>query len=61
MSGGKELTNAGGKLVDFLLAGGNDSIFVEIKKPDTPLLQGSPYRGGVYGPSAELAGRSSKS
>jgi len=54
--GGKDLTNTGGQIVDFLcrLESTGAAAMVEIKTPTTPLL-GSAYRG-VYPISNEIAG-----
>lgn len=58
-AGGKRLSGRGGKVTDFLCASastGNLAI-VEIKKPTTDLLVGSPYRGDdVFAASTELSG-----
>ena len=56
--GGRKLSGWGDKITDFLVKNdltGNAAL-VEIKKPRTPLLQSSEYRGGVYAPSHELSG-----
>jgi hypothetical protein len=59
LAGGKRLSGRGGKVTDFLCASastGNLAI-VEIKKPTTDLLGGSPYRGDdVFAASTELSG-----
>lgn len=55
--GGRKLSGTGEKIADFLMknpATNNVAIF-EIKKPGTKILQRNKYRGGVYGPSKELA------
>jgi hypothetical protein len=56
--GGKSVSNTGGKYPDFLLRQQDlgNVVVVEIKTPVAKLLQGKPYRSGVYAPSAELAG-----
>jgi hypothetical protein len=56
--GGKEVTNMGGSLADFLLQNSLTQAVtvVEIKTPKTKLLMESQYRDGVYAPSAELSG-----
>lgn len=56
--GGKRISGAGETITDFLLANHlTDNLAVlEIKTPDTPLLATREYRGGVYRPSAEVAG-----
>jgi hypothetical protein len=55
--GGKEVSNLGGSVADFLLQNSlTESVtLVEIKRPDTPLL-GNEYRQRVFAPSSELAG-----
>lgn len=55
--GGKEVSNMGGSLADFLVQNSltQSVTLVEIKKPSTPLLA-SEYRAGVFPPSAELSG-----
>lgn len=56
--GGKALDNTGGKVIDYLVKNRltTNAVLVEIKTPCTQLLRSSEYRGGVYAPSAELAG-----
>lgn len=55
--GGKDLSNAGGNIVDFLLRteSSGAAVLVEIKTPQTPLLA-TEYRGGAYPPSTDLGG-----
>ena len=55
--GGKDLSNAGGNLVDFLYRteSSGAAVLIEIKTPMTPLL-GTLYRQGVYPPSNDLSG-----
>ena len=56
--GGQRFDGGGEKISDFALktvATGNISL-VEIKTPQTGLLETRPYRGGVYAPSKELSG-----
>lgn len=55
--GGKRLSGTGAKIADFLVKNclTNNAALVEIKKPSTKLLQKREYRGGVFGPSAELS------
>ena len=55
--GGKDLSNSGGNLVDFLYRteSSGAAVLIEIKTPTTQLL-GSIYRQGVYPPSSELSG-----
>lgn len=55
--GGRRLSGEGEKLADFLVKNvltGNLAIF-EIKRPDTKLVEGRPYRLGLHGPSKELS------
>lgn len=56
--GGKEVSNQGGSLADFLLQNSlvQSLSLVEIKKPAAALLAKTEYRQGVYAPSEELAG-----
>lgn len=57
--GGTAYTGSGGEKGDYLAATSGDTRFtvlVEIKKPDTQLLQTEEYRNGVFAPSKELAG-----
>jgi hypothetical protein len=55
--GGKNLTNTGGHIVDFLykLESTGAAAMVEIKTPMTPLL-GPTYRGDIYPISTDLTG-----
>jgi hypothetical protein len=55
--GGKDLTNTGGNLVDFLFKSESSgaAVLIEIKTPRTSLL-GAEYRSGVYPPSNDLSG-----
>ncbi|APC19462.1 hypothetical protein BLL42_27395 (plasmid) [Pseudomonas frederiksbergensis] len=57
--GNKSFNDKGGNYSDFLIAArstGNLAL-IEIKRPDTDLLAGKPYRGGdTYAPSTELSG-----
>lgn len=55
--GGKNVTNTGGKIVDFLVKNRltENAALVEIKTPSTPLLT-SKYRQGIYNVSEELTG-----
>ncbi|MCF6277544.1 MAG: DUF4263 domain-containing protein [Anaerolineales bacterium] len=55
--GGKKFSGAGEKITDFLLKNSltfNCALF-EIKTPQTKVLSKKEYRGGVFGPSAELS------
>lgn len=57
--GGSAVTSRGGQRGDFLTATSAEVKFtclVEIKKPNTKLLQNSEYRNGVWGTSADLSG-----
>ncbi|ANQ71281.1 Shedu immune nuclease family protein [Rhodococcus sp. 008] len=56
--GGVGFAGSGGKIADFLYKNPltNNVALVEIKKPSTPLLATREYRGGVFGPSIDLAG-----
>ena len=56
--GGHKLSGKGGTIADFLVKNGmtNNSAIIEIKTPQTDLLNRSPYRGEVYTPSGELVG-----
>ena len=56
--GGRKLSGAGGKIADFLVKNSmtNNSAIVEIKNPETNLLNKKPYRDGVYTPSGDLVG-----
>jgi hypothetical protein len=60
--GGKTIADAGGHIVDFLLAHQltRNVALLELKTPTTKLLRGTPYRGGVYGPSGDLTGATSQ-
>ncbi len=55
---GSSLDGTGSQIGDFLFKElGQALAIVEIKTPETPLLQASPYRGKeVFGPHAELSG-----
>lgn len=55
---GSGLDGTGAQIGDFLFKElGQALAIVEIKTPETPLLQASPYRGkDVFGPHAELSG-----
>ena len=57
--GGSHITGKGGQRGDFLMATDAETKFtclVEIKRPNTPLLQSTEYRNGVWGVSSEFAG-----
>ena len=55
---GSTLTGAGAQIGDFLFKEyGQALAIVEIKTPETAMLQGTPYRGqDVFGPNSELSG-----
>ena len=55
--GGKDLSNSGGNVVDFLFRteSSGAAVLVEIKTPQTHLL-GAKYRDGVFPPSTDLGG-----
>jgi len=55
--GGKNISNTGGKIVDFLVKNRitNNAALIEIKTPLTALL-GQEYRPGVFIPSVDLVG-----
>lgn len=57
--GGADVTGRGGEEGDFLAASEGDARFavlVEIKRPDTDLVDGARYRNGAWRPSKHLAG-----
>ena len=56
--GGRKLSGSGEKIADFLVKNSmtNNAAIVEIKKPNTKILNAKPYRDEVYTPSRELAG-----
>ncbi len=56
--GGRKLSRAGEKVTDFLVKNSltNNTAIFEIKTPQAILLNKTPYRGGVYTPSADLSG-----
>lgn len=57
--GGADITGRGGERGDYLTHSEGDAKFtclVEIKRPDTPLMQSKIYRNGAYGVSDDLAG-----
>ena len=56
--GGQHFSGSGTKISDIVIkaaASGNVTL-VEIKTPNTPLLEKTPYRGDLYSPSRELSG-----
>lgn len=56
--GGMSIDRSGGKFVDYLFAieSSGEAVAIEIKVPTAELLAKTPYREGVYRPSAELSG-----
>jgi hypothetical protein len=56
--GGKEITNKGGNVVDFLaqIESTGSAVLIEIKTPQTKLLANTAYRNEVFPLSAELSG-----
>ncbi|MFB9238359.1 Shedu immune nuclease family protein, partial [Plantactinospora siamensis] len=58
VAGGRKISGSGEKIADFISKNPttNNVAIIEIKKPDTSLLQRTEYRRGVYGPSKELTG-----
>ena len=56
--GGRKLSGDGEKITDFLVKNSltNNTALFEIKTPQTPILNKTPLRDGVYTPSADLSG-----
>lgn len=56
--GGRKLSGDGEKITDFLVKNSltNNTAIFEIKTPQTPILKKTPFRDGVYTPSADLSG-----
>lgn len=56
--GGRKLSGEGDKITDFLIKNirTNNTALIEIKKPQSQLLNKSPYRNGIFSPSTELSG-----
>jgi hypothetical protein len=56
--GGRTFSGAGDKIADFLVKNNltNNTALIEIKTPDTQLLNKTPYRGSVYTPSPDFSG-----
>lgn len=56
--GGRKLSGSGEKITDFLVKNSltNNTALFEIKTPQAKVLNGRPYREGVYTPTADLAG-----
>ena len=56
--GGRKVSGSGEKITDFLVKNSmtNNTAIIEIKRPQTKLLNKKPFRSGVYTPSSELSG-----
>ena len=56
--GGRKLSGEGEKITDFLVKNSltNNTAIFEIKTPQTPILNKTPFREGIFTPSAELSG-----
>lgn len=56
--GGRKLSGGGEKITDFLVKNSltNNTAIFEIKTPQTPVLNKTPFRDGVFTPSADLSG-----
>lgn len=56
--GGMRFDRSGARFGDFLLAAvsSGNLVVIEIKTPDTPLLDRRPYREGINGPAFDLGG-----
>lgn len=56
--GGRKLTGDGEKITDFLVKNSltNNTAIFEIKTPQTAILNKTPFRDGVFTPSADLSG-----
>lgn len=56
--GGRKLSGDGEKITDFLVKNSltNNTAIFEIKTPQTPILNKTPFREGVFTPSADLSG-----
>jgi len=56
--GGRKLSGDGEKITDFLVKNSltNNTAIFEIKTPQTLILNKTPFRDGVYTPSADLSG-----
>jgi len=56
--GGRKLSGDGEKITDFLVKNSltNNTALFEIKTPQTPMLNKTPFRDGVYTPSSDLSG-----
>ena len=56
--GGRKLSGDGEKITDFLVKNSltNNTAIFEIKTPQTPILNKTSFRDGIYTPSADLSG-----
>jgi hypothetical protein len=56
--GGRKLSGDGEKITDFLVKNSltNNTAIFEIKTPQTPILNKTPFRDGVFTPSTDLSG-----
>ena len=56
--GGRKLSGDGEKITDFLVKNSltNNIAIFEIKTPQTPILNKTPFRDGIFTPSADLSG-----
>lgn len=56
--GGRKLSGGGEKITDFLVKNSltNNTAIFEIKTPQTPILNKTPFRDGVYTPAGDLSG-----
>jgi hypothetical protein len=56
--GGRKLSGDGEKITDFLVKNSltNNTAIFEIKTPQTPILNKTPFRDGVYTPATDLSG-----
>jgi Shedu protein SduA, C-terminal len=56
--GGRKLSGDGEKITDFLVKNSltNNTAIFEIKTPQTPVLNKTPFRDGVFTPSTDLSG-----
>lgn len=56
--GGRKMSGDGEKITDFLVKNSltNNTAIFEIKTPQTPILNKTPFRDGVFTPSADLSG-----
>lgn len=56
--GGRKLSGGGEKITDFLVKNSltNNTAIFEIKTPQTQILNRTPFRDGVFTPSADLSG-----